>query len=188
MNHAWARKHQILGQIAAQYGQPTPSYRPATLASLVHIILEQQISVAAANTQFRRLRRALGGISGQRLAEAGAPGLRNLGLTRQKARYCAGLGEAICARQFSLTKIARLPNAEAQEMLQALPGIGPWTASIFLMMALRRADVWPPGDLALIRACDELCPAAERADDGAPFAPWRTTGAFYLWHYYRHTR
>lgn len=185
MNHRWAKSIPELAWIADNFGQPAAQYRSPTLATLVHIILEQQISVAAAATQFKRLCASLGGISGKRLANAGEPGLRRLGLTRQKARYCAGLGHAICERRFSLAKIQRLDEDQALAELTALPGIGPWTGAIFLMMAMRKPDVWPAGDLALLRVAADLAPSD--SDDGERFRPWRTTAAFYYWHYYRAT-
>ncbi len=186
MNHEWAQTIPTLAKIARRHGRPAAEFRAPTLATLVHVILEQQISVAAAATQFRRLRAALGGISGARLAQAGETGLRELGLTRQKAHYCASLGRAVTERRFSLARLQRVSDDEAYRELVGLKGVGPWTAAIFMMMALKRPDIWPVGDLALIRVSEELHPAD--VDDGQRFRPWRSTAAFYYWHYYRATR
>lgn len=187
VNFKWLAQFPEMAEIARLYGPAPLSYRPAGLPALVLTILEQQIAVKAARTQFRNLAHALGGISGKRLADTGEQGLRRLGLTRQKARYLHNLGSEVVGRRFSITALQRMDDASAIETLIRLPGVGPWTASIYMMMALRRDDVWPRGDLALIRAANSLVDdkAAVAADDGARWAPFRTHAAFSLWHYYR---
>ncbi len=184
------RRFPEMREIVKHYGLPDRIRRGATLGTLVHVILEQQVSVPAAKTLYGRLKAGLGGMSAARLRDAGEPGLRRFGLTRQKSRYCFELGKAICERRFSLTRLSRLPDDEAIAELKALPGIGPWTAAIYLMNALERDDVWPPGDLALKRAIEELLPAAHHAQErtGERWAPYRSYAAELLWLYYRNTR
>ncbi len=177
-----------LARIRQAFGLPEPTRRPANLDSLVLIILEQQISVQAARTIHRRLRGELGRISARALLGAGETGLRSLGLTRQKAHYCVELGRAVRERRFSLTRIARADDATAWAELVALKGIGPWSAAIYLMMSLGRADIWPPGDLALDRTVALLLPGTDDpADTALRWAPHRSVAAEYLWHFYRNT-
>ena len=178
-----------MAAVDARFGPPRPSRRAAGLDTLVHIILEQQISVRAADAIHRRLRQRLGRVSARALVAAGEAGLREAGLTRQKAHYCAELGRAIIERRFSLTRLARAPDEDALAELVTLKGIGRWSAAIYLMMALGRDDIWPPGDLALDRAVLQLLPAetAIPAEIAERWAPYRSIAADYLWHYYRST-
>jgi DNA-3-methyladenine glycosylase II len=162
--------------------------------TLVHIVLEQQVSIAAARTLFRRVRVHLGGMTPERVAGRGVDGLFRLGLTRQKASYCHALAHAVLDGSLSLSRIARGDDAAGRAALLALRGIGPWSADIYYLMALRRPDVWPTGDLALAVALQEVKrlrtrPAAERQLElSAAWAPWRSVAARLLWHYYLTTR
>lgn len=174
--------------LVRRHGIPVFWRRPEGVGTLVQIILEQQVSLAAAATLYRRIRRELGGVSARRLTEAGPERLRALGLTRQKARYCHALGMAVRERRFSVGALSRMGDDEAIAALMALPGIGPWTAAAYVMAALGRPDVWPPGDLALARAIADLLPEEdtdELARSGRRWRPRRAVAARLLWHHYR---
>jgi DNA-3-methyladenine glycosylase II len=164
--------------------------RPRGFATLVRIILEQQVSLASAAAMFAKIEGALGGVTPATVLAAGRPGLQALGVTRQKAAYITTLAGCVADGSLPLAALARLPDAEAAEMLVRVPGIGPWTASIYLLMALRRPDVWPPGDLALHKAMARLpgidaVPASEQAAQWAlRWRPWRAVAARILWHAY----
>lgn len=185
---ALARAAPEFRPVVRRHGIPAFWRRPEGIETLVRIILEQQVSLAAAATLYRRIRGELGGISAQRLVQAGPERLHRLGMTRQKARYCHALGEAVQSRRLSFAALARAGNEEAIATLTALPGIGPWTAGAYVMAAMRRRDVWPPGDLALERAIERLLPdadTAELASGGERWRPRRAVAARLLWHYYR---
>ena len=174
--------------VVDRHGVPAFWRRPEGIATLVRIILEQQVSLAAAATLYRRIRAELGGISAARLVAAGPERLHALGMTRQKARYCHTLGQAVQSGQLSFAALRRSSDEEAISALIALPGIGPWTAGAYVMAAMRRRDVWPPGDLALERAITRLLPhadSAELARTGERWRPRRAVAARLLWHYYR---
>jgi len=162
--------------------------------TLVHIVFEQQVSIVAARSLFRRIRAELGDMTPELVAGRGVLGLRRLGLTRQKASYCHGLARAILDGSLSLSAIARRDDTAGRETLLALRGIGPWSADIYYLMALRRPDVWPVGDLALAVALHEVKGLRARPDAGqqlamsAGWAPWRSVAARLLWHYYLTTR
>src|SRR6056297_1789018 len=166
--------------VVRRHGIPAFWRRPEGIETLVRIILEQQVSLAAAATLYRRIRGELGGISARRLVEAGPARLHRLGMTRQKARYCHALGEAVQSRRLSFAALARAGNEEAIATLSALPGIGPWTAGAYVMAAMRRRDVWPPGDPPLERAIGgrlpeantrELAAGGERCGRAGPWPP-----------------
>ena len=159
-------------------------------ATLVHIVLEQQVSIAAARTLFLRLRQRLGGMSPQAVAAFGVAGLRRFGLTRQKAAYCHNLAIAVQEGRLDLGGIACAPDAAGRDALLAMRGLGPWSVDVYFLMALRRPDVWPTGDLALAEALRHVKRFAQRPDDSrqraisAGWAPWRSVAARLLWHHY----
>ncbi|HWJ07062.1 MAG TPA: hypothetical protein VNS57_14890 [Steroidobacteraceae bacterium] len=180
-----------LAAIVRRHGPPPLFARPRGFATLVWIILEQQVSLASARVLFEKLRRALqGSVTAGAVAELGEPGLLALGFTRQKARYVSGLAERIVRRELELDRIARLDDADAEVALLDVPGIGPWTAGVYLLMALRRPDVWPPGDLGLHKSMMEVecLPRVPSSLEAAEYAlrwrPWRAVAARLLWHAY----
>jgi len=179
-----------LAAIVARHGPPPLWARPRGFATLVRIILEQQVSLASAATLYARVAATLGGMTPARVDAVGAAGLQALGLTRQKARYVATLADRVATGALPLASLAQRPDDEAEALLLDVPGIGPWTARIYLLMALRRPDVWPPGDLALHRALGRLDGRADVPGSAAATAraerwrPWRAVAARILWHGY----
>jgi DNA-3-methyladenine glycosylase II len=170
-------------------GPPMFGRRPG-FACLVRIILEQQVSLAAARTLFRRLDAHVGGVAPATIARQGRDGLRALGLTRQKSAYCHGLAERVLDGRLDLARVARSDDDAARAMLLEVPGIGPWTADIYFLMALRRPDVWPRGDLALAVAMREVRGMRALPDHrqqhriAERWAPWRSVAARILWLHY----
>jgi len=121
-------------------------------------------------------------------------GLRDLGLTRQKAAYCHGLAERILDGRLDLSGIARGADDLGRRALLAVPGLGPWSVDIYYLMALRRPDVWPRGDLALAAAMHEvkglkaLPSKAEQERIACDWAPYRSIAARLLWMHYLDAR
>jgi DNA-3-methyladenine glycosylase II len=191
---ALARRDRDFAALAAKNGLPPMWARRPGFPTLVHIVLEQQVSIAAARTLFRRVRDELGRMTPERVAERGVDGLFRLGLTRQKASYCHALAHGVLDGSVSLSRIARGDDVSGRSALLQLRGIGPWSADIYYLMALRRPDVWPTGDLALAIALHEVKrlrtrPGTERQLElSAAWAPWRSVAARLLWHYYLTTR
>jgi DNA-3-methyladenine glycosylase II len=186
-----AARDRHLAGIVRDFGPPPLWARPRGFATVVRIILEQQVSLASAAALFARLERHFdGALTPARVAAQGEPALLALGLTRQKARYVVGLATRIEDGQVSLERIARLSDAAAEQALVQVNGIGPWTAGVYLLMALRRPDVWPPGDLGLHKSLAEVrgLPVVPGSAEAAAFAlrwrPWRAVAARLLWHSY----
>lgn len=179
-----------LARIVAAHGVPAFWRRPQGFETLVRIILEQQVSLESAATLYARVAEALGGMSPTVVTEAGEERLRQHGLTRQKARYVVALAEQVESGALSLSALARTDDAEAAERLMRVPGIGPWSAGVYQLVALRRPDVWPPGDLALHLALKQLralkaAPSSAVAERMAErWAPWRAVAARILWRGY----
>jgi DNA-3-methyladenine glycosylase II len=181
----------VLAGIVKRFGPPPLWDRPRGFPTLVRIILEQQVSLGSAAALYARLQAATGTtVQPADVQRLGAPGLQALGFTRQKACYVAGLAGMVVKGEVSLERIGRLPDLEAEQALVAIPGIGPWTSGVYRLMALRRPDVWPPGDLGLHKSLAEVhglkqVPTSVEASAFAQkWRPWRSVAARLLWHSY----
>jgi DNA-3-methyladenine glycosylase II len=186
-----AGRDRHLARIVEQFGPPPLWARPRGFPTLVRIILEQQVSLASAASLFGKFEtHCAGTVTPARVAALGEPPLLALGFTRQKARYVVGLARGIEDGTVSLEHIARLPDAAAEKALVQIPGVGPWTAGVYLLMALGRPDAWPPGDLGLHKSIAEVhgLGAVPTSDAATEFAerwrPWRAVAARLLWHSY----
>jgi DNA-3-methyladenine glycosylase II len=181
-----------LAAIVERHGPPPMFARPPGFATLVWIILEQQVSIASAAAMLARLTAALpgGAVTPAAVAELGPVGLQALGVTRQKSRYVTCLAERILSGEFALDRLALSSDIEAEAMLLDVPGVGRWTAGVYLLMALGRPDVWPPGDLGLHKSmaevrCLRYVPSSDVAARYAlRWRPWRAVAARLLWHSY----
>ena len=185
-----ARRDPALGRVVARHG-PTPMWgRPPGFSTLVGIILEQQVSLASGRAGFARLRAVAGDVTAPRIAALTRADLLRAGLTRQKAAYIHELAFAVRDGTFDPARLARLGDDEVRAALIALRGIGPWSADIYLLMALRRADAWPSGDLALAIAAKEVLRLRVVPDTAAlgrvaeRWRPWRAIAARILWQHY----
>jgi DNA-3-methyladenine glycosylase II len=191
---ALARRDPRLRTLLAQNGLPPMWGRRPGFETLIHIVLEQQVSIVAARSLFRRVRAHIGGITPETVSRRGVTGLHRLGLTRQKASYCHELARATLGGSLRLSDIARSPDEDGRAALLALRGIGPWSVDIYYLMALRRPDIWPTGDLALAAALHEVLALPARPDSvrqreiSVSWAPWRSVAARLLWHHYLSTR
>jgi DNA-3-methyladenine glycosylase II len=179
-----------LAGIVSRHGPPPLWDREPGFETLVRIVLEQQVSLASGRAAYDRLARAVGPVSPAGLAGTDQATLEAAGLTRQKARYLRELGRATVSGALDVDGLARLDDAAVRRELCAIPGIGPWTADVYLLMALRRPDVWPAADVALATALGRLKGLPARPDPVAmerlaePWRPWRAVAARLLWHAY----
>ncbi len=182
-----------LARIHAEYGTPPMWERAPGFATLVHIILEQQVSLASARATYERL---------VALAAPPAPlapesflalddeTLRRVGFSRQKTAYCRNLARAVLEGELDLRALEEMSDEVVCEHLTSVKGIGRWTAEIYLLMVLRRRDVWPAGDLALALAaqCVKNLPQRPTPDElrvlSMAWQPWRAVAARLLWNYY----
>jgi DNA-3-methyladenine glycosylase II len=179
-----------LAAIVARHGPPPLWDREPGFATLLHIILEQQVSLASARAAFDRLRAAADPLSPARFLELSDEELLAVGFSRQKARYGRALAAAIAAGTLDLDGLHQLDDAGVHEALERIPGIGPWTSTIYLLMVLLRPDLWPAGDIALAESVGEVKglgrrpDAAEMAELGEAWRPWRSVAARLFWHDY----
>ena len=185
-----AARDELLAPIHARYGDPPLWQRATGFRTLVHIILEQQVSLSSAKSMLLRLETAIQPFTPERFLEVGEDYFRGLGVTRQKSAYLLHLAESIVSGRLSLRGLARLNDDEALVRLTGIKGIGLWSANIYLLMAMRRADIWPAGDLALAVAIKELKglsvrPSPEELERIAErWRPHRAVAARMLWQYY----
>jgi len=176
--------------IAARHGPPPLWAREPGFETLVRIILEQQVSLRSAEAAHARLVGAARAVEPGAIVATGEHRLRDAGLTRQKSRYVVGLARDVVDGRLDLDAVAAADDDTAQAALMGVVGIGRWTADIYLLMALRRPDVWPTGDLALAGSMRRAKGLAALPDGVAQLAiaeawrPWRAVAARLLWHAY----
>lgn len=185
-----AQRDPHLALVFTQNGPPPLWARRPGFRTLIQIILEQQVSLSSAASMFRRLKENVAPFTPARFVELGEAYLRTLGLTRQKSGYCVHLAGAIAGRELSLTSLASMRDIEARAELMRIKGIGVWSADIYLLMALRRPDIWPSGDVALISTVTKLKRLRTRPDPdqllriAEQWRPFRAVAARMLWHHY----
>ncbi|MHC5937595.1 DNA-3-methyladenine glycosylase family protein [Nostoc sp.] len=179
-----------LARILETLGSPPIWSREPGFATLLCIILEQQVSLAAARAVFSRLCEVVVTLTPENFLTLDDAQLRAIGFSRQKILYCRGLANAIATGQLDLTKLERMDEITIRTELKRLKGIGDWTVDIYLLMALQRPDVFPKGDLAIAIAFQKLKNLATRPTPiqleamTQHWRPWRAIAARLLWHYY----
>jgi len=185
-----AEQDKDLAFIFETYGTPPLWRREASFATLIHIILEQQVSLASARAAFERLRGFLGEITAENVLRLSDEELRACYFSRQKTVYARELARAVSDGVLNLPALESLPDELVKMHLKKIKGIGDWTADIYLLMALRRRDIMPKGDLALHVAYKKLknlkdAPHSEEFQRLAErWKPNRAAAARLLWHFY----
>jgi DNA-3-methyladenine glycosylase II len=165
--------------------------RAAGFGALLKLILEQQVSTAAAAAMWSKLAATLGEITPAAFLTLDDDALRACGFSRAKVAYGRGLAAEVLEGQLDLDRLPAMADEEAIAELTRLKGIGRWTAEIYLMFCVGRADVWPAGDLALqlamqrIQGLERRPTAKEMYPLAEPWRPYRSTAALLLWGYYR---
>ena len=189
-----ARRDPALKVALKAIGRPHIRRRPGGFEGLFRIIVEQQVSVPSAQAILARCNAGLPDVSPEAVLETGEAGLKGLGLSTPKARYILALAERVRAGELSLEDLGAHDDERASSVLQALKGVGPWTAGIYLLFCEGRLDIWPPGDVALQAAYGAAAGLdgkieARLLDKAAlGWAPWRGLAAHILWTYYAHLR
>ncbi len=180
-----------LAKVVEQLGHPPLWSREPGFGTLIHIILEQQVSLASAQSAFDKLNDAAGDeLTPKTFLSFSDSNLKEFGFSRQKAKYGRELSAALANETLSIDTLHRMDDSNARDTLMDIKGIGPWTANIYLLMALLRPDVWPSRDLAVKKAIGDIkdlneTPGTEEADEIAlQWKPWRAVATRILWHHY----
>jgi DNA-3-methyladenine glycosylase II len=189
-----ATRDAAIAASVERFGPPPLWSREPSFATLVHLILEQQVSLASALAAFGRLGSMLGGsVTPEGLLGLDDVEMRSIGFSRQKAGYARDLALAL-SDGFDLADLEAMSDDEARAALVRLRGIGRWTADVYLTMCLLRPDVWPHGDQALVTGAAELLalparPSFEGLNAVAErWRPYRAVAARLIWHQYLRTR
>ena len=185
-----ASRHPDLARTLDRLGPPPLWDREPGFPALVHIILEQQVSLASASAAFKKLVARISPLEPASFLKLDDLELKAIGFSGQKGRYCRQLAQAILVGSLDLDDLPLLTDDQVRTELTKVTGIGRWTADIYLLMALGRPDVWPRGDLALHKAVQDLkgfevrLSPSEFEELGEPWRPWRSVAARILWNHY----
>jgi DNA-3-methyladenine glycosylase II len=184
----------VFAAILERAGPPRFRRRRNGFETLLHIILEQQVSIDAAAAMFRRLRGLLPQLTPAAFLTLDDANLRLCGFSRQKASYGRGLAASVASGALDFARLAASGDDDALAALVALKGIGRWSAEIYLIFALGRPDIWPAADLGLqFGVAAELGLAARPGERelralGERWRPWRSVAACLFWQAYLHGR
>jgi DNA-3-methyladenine glycosylase II len=185
-----ATRDPVIAAALAEVGLPPPRERPPGFGSMVRIIVGQQVSAMAAASIWARLTTAIDPFTPEAVQAQGIDRLRALGLSRQKAAYAIGLAELMATGRLDLEQVHAMEDEAAIAELMKVKGFGRWSAEVYLLFSLNRADVFPAADLALQVAMQRLKNLRRRPDPKRlmrlveEWRPYRSAAAHFLWHYY----
>jgi DNA-3-methyladenine glycosylase II len=189
-----AERDEALAFVLQRYGPPPLWARTPGFSSLIHMILEQQVSLASANAAFQKLKSIIDPVEPAAFLALSDETLRNIGFSRQKTHYCRILAQAVDTGDFDFERLHTMPDEAVRNDMKRLKGIGDWTADIYLSECLMRPDILPKGDIAMQEAFRVLKKLSARPvhDDFVAatehWRPWRSVGARMLWHFYLEVR
>jgi DNA-3-methyladenine glycosylase II len=186
-----AAREPVFAEALARASYPEPRIREPGYETLLRTIVGQQVSVAAAASMWNKLQAVLGDTRDPSvLLSASDEQLRTAGLSRQKSGYARSLAGLIVSGELSLDRLPE-DDEEAITQLTKIKGIGRWSAEIYLLFAEGRPDIWPAGDLAVMREVGVLLGLPERPDEKATrelaerWRPHRGAAAIFAWHHYK---
>ncbi|WP_226889195.1 DNA-3-methyladenine glycosylase family protein [Nostoc sp. MG11] len=189
-----ASRDSDLADILQSLGSPPLWVRKPGFATLIQIILEQQVSLASAKAVFERLQQSILSITPERFLTLNDDQIKKIGFSRQKALYGRLLAESIITGQLDLLTLSGMDDEDVRSVLKKSKGIGDWTVDIYLLMALRRPDSLPKGDLGLALAIQKVKRLQQRPTPqeiesiAEKWRPWRALATRLLWHYYLNER
>jgi DNA-3-methyladenine glycosylase II len=189
-----AARDADLAQLLECHGYPPFWHREPGFATLLHIILEQQVSLTSARAAFEKLRERLGTVTPERFLTLTDAELKACFFSRQKTRYGRVLAGAVTGGTLDLESLTHQPDAFVRAELTRLPGIGTWTVDVYLILALHHADCFPLGDLAAVNALKSVkqlpkdTPRETLAAVVEAYRPHRTAATLLLWHGYLRER
>ena len=181
-------KDKLIGPLVKKYGhcQIVPGKKGDYFVDLVDSITSQQLSGKAAKTIFERVKEKCGGnITPEKLRKLKTGQLRGCGLSYAKCSYVKDLAQKVLEKKLETGKLDKLTDEEVMKELVAVKGIGNWTAEMFLMFTLARADIFPADDLGIQNGMKKLLKRGPKPQKIAVYAnrwkPYRTVAAWYIW-------
>jgi DNA-3-methyladenine glycosylase II len=181
---------ESLGGILSKHGNPPLWSRPQEFSTLIHIILEQQVSLASALAAFEKLKKRLGAITPEALMKLSDEEMRACFFSRQKTVYARELAKVIISGDLRLSELHDKPDEQIRVTLKKIKGIGDWTVDVYLLFAMQRSDLFPTGDLAMMKAFREVkqLPKETTKEEIIAMAeawrPYRSVATMILWHHY----
>lgn len=181
----------LLHRIVQTYGYPEPQLRDQGFAAMVHIILEQQVSIASAKATYRKLELALQAVTPEKSLAAPDGVFREAGVSRQKTAYIRDMAQRVVDGILDFDSFPTKTEAEIRDELLQIKGVGHWSIDVYLMFCLQSEDIFPLGDIALVNTMREFWPGITKeamAEQAEMWRPYRTAAAYLLWHHYLRKR
>lgn len=181
------KRDKVFQQILNLYGEPIITTRPQGFDSLCKLIIEQQVSLAAAKACYLKLEGFLGVVNPENILKATDENLRNNGISKQKAGYLKALAIAVLNNELPLETLSEKSEDQIKAALTAIKGIGNWTAEVYMMFCLQKENVFPVGDIALQTTLKELYPISSKEEMillSEQWKPYTSLATYFFWHYY----
>lgn len=182
-----SQKDDVLKGIISDYGLPIIQKREAGFASMCHIILEQQVSIASAKAAYEKLVYLVGTVDPITINNAINQDLKICGISRQKIVYLKDLAHKVITKELDFSSLLQKTEQQIREELIKIKGVGNWSIDVYLMFCLQSQDIMPLGDIAIKNTLIELygCQSEdEMANISSNWKPFRTIASYLIWHYY----
>jgi DNA-3-methyladenine glycosylase II len=185
--HFLSQKDEVLKTIIADFGLPIIQKREEGFASMCHIILEQQVSIASAKAAYEKLVNLVGKVDPFNISNATDQDLRTCGISRQKTIYLKDLARRVINKELSFSSLPMKTEQQIRKELIQIKGVGNWSIDVYLMFCMQSQDIIPLGDIAIKNTLMELynCQSEEEMlVISSNWKPFRTLASFIIWHYY----
>ena len=181
------QKDDVLKRIISEFGLPIIQKREEGFASMCHIILEQQVSIASAKAAYEKLVNLVGEVDPFTIHNATDEDLRSCGISRQKAIYLKDVAQRVIRKELSFSSLPMKTEQQIRNELIQIKGVGNWSIDVYLMFCMQSQDIIPLGDIAIKNTLMELynCQSEEEMlAISSNWKPFRTLASFIIWHYY----
>ena len=182
-----SQKDEVLKTIIADFGLPIIQKREEGFASMCHIILEQQVSIASARAAYEKLVNLVGKVDPFNISNATDEDLRTCGISRQKTLYLKDLAQRVISKELDFSSLPMKSEQQIRNELIQIKGVGNWSIDVYLMFCMQSQDIIPLGDIAIKNTLMELynCQSDEEMlAISSNWKPFRTLASFIIWHYY----
>jgi DNA-3-methyladenine glycosylase II len=182
-----SQKDGVLKTIIADFGLPIIQKREEGFASMCHIILEQQVSIASAKAAYEKLVSLVGTVNPSNIYDAADQDLKSCGISRQKIIYLKDVAQRVISKELSFSSLPMKTEQQIRNELIQIKGVGNWSIDVYLMFCMQSQDIIPLGDIAIKNTLIELynCQSEdEMVAVSSNWKPFRTVASFIIWHYY----
>jgi DNA-3-methyladenine glycosylase II len=182
-----SQKDGVLKTIIADFGLPIIQKREEGFASMCHIILEQQVSIASAKAAYEKLVSLVGTVNSSNIYDAADQDLKSCGISRQKIIYLKDVAQRVISKELSFSSLPMKTEQQIRNELIQIKGVGNWSIDVYLMFCMQSQDIIPLGDIAIKNTLIELynCQSEdEMVAVSSNWKPFRTVASFIIWHYY----